>query len=146
VNIRTGIVLARQGGVLPRMALPFRFGLGGRLGTGQQYLSWIALEDEVGAILHVLASPDLSGPVNLTAPAPVTNAEFTKTLGAVLHRPTLLPTPLLPLRVLYGGELVQSLLDGGQRVMPVRLEASGYEFAHPELEGALRVALGKQRR
>lgn len=139
-HLRTGIVLSAQGGALGRMLLPFKLGLGGRMGSGSQYMSWIAIDDEVGAIRHLLTA-DVSGPVNLTAPNPVTNAEFTATLGRVLQRPTKLPTPMLPLKALYGAELVQSLLLDGQRVQPAALEASGYEFALPTLEGALRAVL-----
>jgi uncharacterized protein (TIGR01777 family) len=139
-HLRTGIVLAAHGGALGRMLTPFRLGLGGRMGNGHQYMSWIAIEDHVGATVHLLGA-DVAGPVNLTAPNPATNAEFTEALGSALHRPTKLPTPMLPLRALYGGELVQSLLLDGQRALPRALEASGYEFAHPELSDALRAVL-----
>jgi uncharacterized protein (TIGR01777 family) len=141
VTIRTGIVLGSQGGMLARVALPFRLGLGGRIGTGRQYLSWIALEDEVAAILYALQHEALGGPANLTAPNPVTNAEFTSVLGRVLHRPTLVPTPVPALRALYGPELVETLLLGGQRVLPQALETAGFSFAHPTLEAALRATL-----
>jgi uncharacterized protein (TIGR01777 family) len=141
VTIRTGIVLGRTGGMLGRVLPPFRLGLGGRLGSGRQYLSWVSLDDEVAAILRALEQPSLTGPTNITAPNPVTNREFTETLGRVLHRPTRLPTPLAPLRAVYGRELVESLLLGGQRVLPAALTAEGFEFAHPTLEEALRVAL-----
>ena len=107
VNIRTGIVLAEHGGVLKRMLLPFKLGAGGRVGSGKQWMSWITLDDEVGAIMHAIESESLRGPVNLVAPTPVVNAEFTSTLGKVLHRPTVLPTPLLPLKLVYGAELVE---------------------------------------
>ena len=139
-HLRTGIVLAAHGGVLGRMLTPFRLGLGGRTGSGRQYMSWIAIDDEVGAIVHLLTT-DVRGPVNLTAPKPVTNAEFTDALGKALHRPTKLPTPMLPLKVLYGGELVESLLLEGQRVLPAALERSGYSFAHTQLDDALRAVL-----
>lgn len=141
VHVRTGIVLAAAGGVLSRMATPFRFGLGGRMGSGKQYMSWIALEDEVGAIIHAITHPDLVGPVNATAPTPVTNAEFTAALGHVLKRPTLLPTPVPALKLVYGSELVEHLLVEGQRVVPDRLEGSAYEFAHRDLVAALRTIL-----
>ncbi len=144
VNIRTGIVLARHGGVLKRLLTPFRLGLGGRLGSGKQYMSWITLDDEVGAIVHSIADDSLVGAANLTAPNAVTNAEFTATLGRVLHRPTAIPTPLLPLRAVYGSELVQHLLLDGQRVLPARLEATGYRFAHTELEPTLEAVLGRR--
>jgi len=143
VRIRTGIVLARHGGALARMVLPFSLGLGGRIKSGRQYMSWIALDDEVDAIVHAITHPEVDGPANLTAPNPVTNAEFTKTLGRVLRRPTVLPTPLLPLKAVYGAELVQHLLVEGQRVLPAKLEATGFEHHHPQLEGALRAVLGK---
>jgi NAD dependent epimerase/dehydratase family enzyme len=106
-------------------------------------MSWISIDDEVGAILHALTHDGVAGPVNLTGPTPVRNAEFTKTLGRVLGRPTVLPTPLLPLRARYGSELVQHLLVEGQRVLPKRLEATGYAFEHPTLEDALRAAVDR---
>lgn len=142
VTVRTGVVLAAHGGALSRMLLPFRLGLGGRIGSGRQYLSWIALDDEVGAILHVLQDERISGPVNLTAPDPATNAEFTAALGRALHRPTVLPTPVAALKAVYGGELVQHLLVEGQRVLPRVLEATGYTFRYPELDAALHAVLG----
>jgi uncharacterized protein (TIGR01777 family) len=141
VNIRTGIVLDPSGGVLKRLLLPFRLGLGGRVGTGRQWMSWIARGDVIGAIIHALDHDSLRGPVNLTAPNPLTNAELTKTLGAVLHRPTILPTPLLPLKLRYGAELVDALLVSGQRVLPRQLEGAGYAFAHRDLAPALRALL-----
>lgn len=142
VHVRTGIVLAAHGGVLDRLLLPFKLGLGGRVGSGRQYMSWITLDDEVGAIVHALDTDALSGAVNLAAPDPATNAELTAALGRALHRPTVLPTPLLPLKVIYGAELVQSLLVDGQRVSSAKLVASGYEFMHPGLDEALRAVLG----
>lgn len=145
-HIRTGPVLGADGGLLGRLLLPFRMGLGGRVGTGEQYMSWIALDDHVAAILHLLTRDDSTGPYNLTAPNPVTNGEFTTTLGRVLHRPTRIPTPLLPLKLRYGGELVHELLLTGQRVLPARLGEAGYRFAHPTLEEALRAALDRHRR
>jgi uncharacterized protein len=144
VNNRTGIVLAAHGGVLRRLLLPFKLGIGGRLGSGEQYMSWISLADEVGAIVHLLGADAVSGPVNLTAPNPVTNREFTRALGEVLHRPTFLPTPLVPLKAVYGGELVQHLLLDGQRVEPAVLASIGYEFRHRELGDALRNVLRDQ--
>ncbi len=141
VTIRTGIVLAPGGGVLKRLLLPFKLGLGGRVGSGRQWMSWITLGDEVGAILRALDDVSLRGPVDLTAPNPVTNADFGAALGRVLHRPTVLPTPLLPLKVRYGGELVAALLLASQRVVPRKLEAAGYVFAHTDLDAALRAIL-----
>jgi len=142
--IRTGLVLHPSGGVLKQLLLPFKLGAGGRLGKGTQYMSWITLADEVGAIRAIVDDPALGGPVNLTAPNPVTNAEFTATMGKVLGRPTAIPTPLLPLRLRYGAELVQHLLLDGQRVLPAKLQGAGYEFGHSELEPALRALLGKE--
>jgi uncharacterized protein (TIGR01777 family) len=141
VHLRTGIVLAGEGGVLPRMATPFKLGLGGRIGSGKQYMSWIAIDDELAAILHAITTPEISGPLNSTAPTPATNAELTAALGHVVKRPTLLPTPVPALKLLYGSELVDALLLGGQRVVPDRLEATGFTFVHPDLEGALHAAL-----
>ena len=142
-RVRSGIVLGREGGVLSRLMLPFRLGLGGRIASGRQYMSWISIDDEVRAILHALTHDQVAGPVNLTGPAPVTNDEFTKTLGRVVRRPTVIPTPLMPLRARYGSELVQHLLVEGQRVLPKRLEATGYAFEHPTLEDALRAVVDR---
>lgn len=141
VTIRSGLVLGRSGGVLQRLLTPFRLGIGGRLGDGRQWMSWITLHDEVRAILHAITTDTLAGPANLTAPNPVTNAELTATLGRVLHRPTRLPTPLLPLKALYGAELVRTLLLDGQRVLPAALERSGFVFDHPTLDVGLRAVL-----
>jgi hypothetical protein len=141
VHLRTGIVLAAHGGALQRMLLPFKLGLGGRIGAGDQYMSWIALDDHVAAMQHLLTAESVRGAVNLTAPNPVTNVEFTRALGDALHRPTVLPTPLLPLKAVYGAELVEHLLVNGQRVLPRVLEQSGYEFAHAQLDDALRAVL-----
>jgi uncharacterized protein len=142
-RVRSGIVLGRESGVLPRLLLPFRLGLGGRIASGRQYMSWISIDDEVRAILHALTQDGAAGPVNLTGPAPVTNDEFTKTLGRVVRRPTVIPTPLLPLRAWYGSELVHHLLVEGQRVLPERLEATGYAFEHSTLEDALRAVVDR---
>lgn len=141
-TLRTGIVLDADGGALAKQLLPFKLGVGGRLGSGRQWQSWITLEDEVGAICHLLDA-DVEGPVNLTAPNPVTNQEFTSTLGGVLHRPTLLPIPTFAPALLYGRELVESLLLVSQRVQPSALLDSGYVFAHPTLEPALRAVLDR---
>jgi uncharacterized protein (TIGR01777 family) len=141
VTIRTGIVLAAHGGALQRMLLPFKLGLGGRIGSGEQYMSWITLDDHVGAIRHLLTTESVTGPVNLTAPNPVTNSDFARALGSALHRPTVLPTPLFPLKAIYGSELVQHLLVDGQRVVPRALEASGYEFEFSDIERALRAVV-----
>lgn len=143
VHLRTGIVLSSGGGALARMLTPFRFGLGGRIGSGNQYMSWISLADEVGAIVHALEHEQVRGALNATGPTPVTNREFTDTLGHVLHRPTVLPTPLLPLKAVYGAELVQHLLLDGQRVLPTKLTETGYEFHHDTLHDALHAAIGR---
>jgi uncharacterized protein len=143
VHLRTGIVLSAGGGALARMLTPFRFGLGGRIGSGKQYMSWISLADEVGAIVHALENEQVRGALNATGPVPVTNLEFTHTLGHVLHRPTVLPTPLLPLKAVYGPELVQHLLVDGQRVLPTKLTETAYEFQHPTVDAALHAALGR---
>ena len=140
---RTGIVLDPSGGVLKTLLPPFRLGIGGRLGSGRQWMSWISLADEVAALRACIDDPALGGPVDLTAPVPVTNAEFTATLGTVLKRPTFLPTPLAPLKVRYGGELVTALMLDGQRVLPEKLLGTGFAFAHPDLESALRAMLGR---
>lgn len=145
VLLRSGVVLSPAGGALRRMLLPFRLGLGGRQASGRQWMAWVSLADEVGAILHALAIESLVGPVNSVAPNPVTNAEFAHTLASVLHRPSILPTPLLALKLRYGTELVEEMLIAGQRVVPERLTESGYEFVHPTLESALRAELGRPR-
>jgi uncharacterized protein (TIGR01777 family) len=144
--LRSGVVQSPEGGALKRLLLPFKLGLGGRMGSGRQWLSWVAIGDEVGAIRHVLASESVAGPVNLTTPNPVTNAEYTRTLGRVLHRPTLVPTPTPALQLVLGRELVSEMLLGGQRVVPAVLRASGYTFAHPRLEEALAAMLDRRGR
>jgi uncharacterized protein (TIGR01777 family) len=142
VLLRIGVVLSPAGGALAKMLLPFRLGAGGVIGTGDQYWSWIGLDDVVGAIHHALISDTLEGAVNAVAPQPVTNREFTKILGRVLSRPTLVPLPGFAARLALG-EMADALLLASTRVEPVRLLASGYTFRHPELEGALRHCLGK---
>jgi uncharacterized protein len=137
VLLRSGVVLAAGGGALPRMALPFRFFAGGRLGSGQQYMSWIHLEDWVEMARWALRT-DVSGPLNLTAPHPVTNAEFTRALGAAMHRPTLFPVPAIALQVMLGKEFADALLLGGQRVLPARAERLGFQFRFATIESALR--------
>ena len=143
VHLRTGLVLSPDGGALKQMLLPFKLGLGGRIGNGRQWWSWISIDDEVAAILHLVDSSNVRGPVNLAAPNPVTNEEFTRTLNGVLRRPTLLPTPTFALRAMFGSEAVDEMFLGGQRVAPARLQADGYAFRHPDLEGALRHLLHK---
>jgi uncharacterized protein (TIGR01777 family) len=139
VHLRSGLVLARRGGLLKPLSLVVKAGLGGRLGSGRQFMPWISLTDEVRAIRFALDS-DVDGPVNLCAPSPVRNAEFTKTLGRVLHRPTVVPVPAFAARIALG-ELAGEVL-GGQRAVPRRLIESGFEFRHAELETALRAELG----
>lgn len=143
VHLRTGLVLDGEGGVLARQLLPFKLGLGGRVGPGDQWLSWISLRDEVAAIEHLLTASEVSGPVNVTAPTPVRQREFATTLGKVLHRPTLLPTPLWPLRIVLTSEMVDATLLASQRVLPDRLTADGFAFEHSELEPALRSVLNR---
>jgi uncharacterized protein (TIGR01777 family) len=140
MHARFGIVLSREGGALAKMLLPFRLGMGGKIGDGRQYFSWIGLEDVVAALVFALGTEALSGPVNLTAPRPVTNAELTRTLGRVLRRPTLLPLPATAAKLILG-ELAKEGLLASQRVLPKRLLATGFEFGYPDLEGALRRAL-----
>jgi len=142
VNLRFGVVLGTGGGALATMLLPFRLGLGGVIGGGAQWMSWIALDDAIGAIRHALTADVLRGPVNAVAPTPVTNAEFTRTLGRVLGRPTVLPMPAFAARLALG-EMADELLLGSLRVVPARLQASGYRFRQPTLEGALRATLGR---
>ena len=143
VLLRSGVVLSARGGALRRMLTPFKLGLGGRQGNGRQWMAWISLADEVGAIVHALGDPEMSGSVNAVAPHPVTNAEFARTLAAVLHRPSILPTPMLPLKLRYGAELVSEMLLASQRVVPEKLLSAGYEFAHPTVEEALRAAVAR---
>jgi uncharacterized protein (TIGR01777 family) len=138
---RSGVVLTGRGGALKKQLLPFKAGLGGRLGTGKQWLSWISLDDEIAALLHLIATDGPAGPVNLTSPHPVTNADFTATLARVLHRPALIPVPTPALHALFGREMVSEMLLGGQRVLPAALQSSGFTFGQPDLEGALRHTL-----
>jgi len=141
VNLRLGVVLSARGGALATMLTPFRMGLGGVIGDGAQWMSWIALDDVIGAIRHALTTDALRGPVNTVAPAPVTNADFTRTLGRVLGRPTLIPLPAFAARLALG-EMADELALVSQRVMPARLLASGFAFRRPTLKDTLRAALG----
>ena len=136
VILRFGVILSKQGGALPRMALPFRLGIGGRIGSGRQWMSWVTLEDIVGIIAFALETNLLSGPANAVSPNPANNAEFTRTLGRVLHRPTIFPVPPFALRLVLG-EMADSLLLSSQKVYPTRLQRLGYHFVHPDLEPAL---------
>jgi uncharacterized protein len=135
VNVRIGIVLGRGGGALGKMLLPFKLGLGGRLASGQQWMSWIHVDDVVGLMLHAAQRDDVAGPINAVAPAPVTNREFTRALAGALHRPALFPAPAFALRLAVG-EFADVLL-GSQRVMPRVAQRSGYEFRYSELATAL---------
>ena len=141
VHLRTGIVLSSLGGALAKMLPPFRMGLGGKIGTGNQWMSWISLEDMLGIFYHIIFSPGISGPVNATAPWPVTNSAFTKILGHVLGRPTPFPLPAPAVKFIFG-EMGEALLLEGQQVKPAKLEKSGFQFLYPELESALRWELG----
>jgi uncharacterized protein (TIGR01777 family) len=145
VQARFGVILSASGGALRKMLPPFLAGAGGRLGSGRQWMSWIALEDVLGALQHLVLHPELRGPVNVVAPNPATNADFTRTLGRVLGRPTIAPVPALAVRALFG-EMGDALLLASQRVHPGRLLDSGFEFAFPDLEGALRHTLGRRKR
>lgn len=142
VNLRIGMVLSAEGGALAKMLPAFRAGAGGRIGSGEQYISWIALPDLVGVICHVLATDSLKGAVNAVTPHPVTNREFTKTLGRILGRPTIAALPVFAARLLFG-EMANELLLASTRVEPAKLLVSGYRFRFPELEGAMRFLLGK---
>jgi uncharacterized protein (TIGR01777 family) len=137
ICLRTGLVLDAKAGALPKMLLPFRLGVGGRLGSGRQYMPWIHRQDWVDLVRFLVANPAASGAINATAPSPVTNAEFTKTLGRVLRRPAFLPTPAFALRLVLG-EMADALLLTGQRVVPAAAQRSGYRFAYQGLESALR--------
>jgi len=141
VNLRFGVVLSATGGALAKMLPPFRMGVGGKIGDGKQYMSWIALDDAIGAIHHAVTNDRLTGAVNAVAPNPVTNLEFTRTLGRVLSRPTLFPVPAAAARIAFG-EMADALLLASARVVPTRLLETGYEFRYPELDGALRHLLG----
>ena len=142
VLIRTGIVLDANGGALAKMKLPFSLGVGGRLGDGRQYMSWISLDDIVGAYRHAIATPSLSGPVNGVAPEAVTNSDFTRALGRALHRPTIFPVPQFAASLLLG-EMADALLFSSQRIVPTRLLSTGYRFLHPDLDSSLKAALAQ---
>jgi len=141
VHLRFGMILSSAGGALKKMLLPFRLGAGGRMGGGSQYVSWIAIDDAIGAIQHAVCTDSLKGAVNGVAPAPVSNAEFTRVLARVLSRPAVFPLPAFAAKLALG-EMADALLLASQRVMPVRLQTSGYRFRYPGLESALRHLLG----
>jgi hypothetical protein len=140
VMLRTGVVLSGKGGALPKMLTPFKLGVGGRLGSGQQWMSWIAIEDVVGIIRNAIANEQVSGPVNVVAPNPVRNEEFTRLLAAMLHRPAIFPAPAFMLRLAMG-EMADAVLLGSDRVKPERMLAAGYKFRFEILEPALRAAV-----
>jgi uncharacterized protein (TIGR01777 family) len=142
VHPRFGIVLTTEGGALGTTLPIFKLGGGGKIGSGRQYWSWVSLDDVIGAIVHALETDDLSGPVNVVTPDPPTNAEYTRVLGKVLNRPTFFTVPAPAARVMLG-EIADELLLASARVEPVRLQEAGYSFRHPELEGALRLLLGR---
>ncbi len=142
VRHRFGMILSPAGGGLAKMLPPFKLGAGGRLGSGRQFISWIAIDDVLGALEHALTAGALAGPVNTVSPRPVTNDEFTKTLGRVLRRPTIAAMPAFAARLVFG-EMADALLLSSQRVEPKRLLASGYRFRHPDLEPALRHLLDR---
>ncbi|MBT4185820.1 MAG: TIGR01777 family protein [Gemmatimonadales bacterium] len=140
--LRTGVALSPAGGALGQMLLPFKMGAGGRLGSGDQYLSWIDTDDLVAAIHHILMTDDLSGPINATAPHPVTNSTFTSSLGRVLGRPTFIPVPAIAVKAVFG-ELGQEALLWGQRVVPSKLTESGFQFFYEGVEDSMRFQLGR---
>jgi uncharacterized protein len=140
VLTRSGVILG-SGGMLEKQFLPFKLGVGGQAGSGRQYLSWISLEDEVAAMEFLLGRADISGPVNLASPNPVTNADFTRALGAALGRPTFMPVPNLAINLMFGSEMAKEMVFGGQRLKPKRLLDAGFEFRYPEIEAALRKML-----
>ncbi len=140
MNLRIGVVLARDGGALKPLLLPFRLGLGGRIGSGKQFWSWISFDDVIGVALFALHNESLQGPVNTVGPDPVRNQEFVRALGRELHRPTIFPLPAGVVRTLLG-EMGQELLLNSIRVEPAKLRATGYSFAHSELKDALHAAI-----
>jgi uncharacterized protein len=142
-NVRNSVVVSPGGGALAPMMIPLRLGLGGKLGPGSQYWSWIAIDDHIAAIMHILTTETLSGPVNLASPNPVPNREFVATIGRVLGRPTVLPVPSFALKLALGPDMANQMALYSQRVVPRKLEANGFKFAYPDLEGAFRHVLGK---
>ena len=141
VCVRIGIVLSKDGGALATMLLPFKFGLGGRVGSGKQWMSWITLVDLLSILEHAVDTPDINGPINAVAPEPVTNLQFTKALGRALNRPTILPVPSFAPKLLYGSECAQALALGSIRVVPKRLLDAGFTFQFTDLDTALKHTL-----
>jgi len=136
VRARLGVILSKQGGALPQMMRPFQFGVGGKIGSGKQWMSWITLDDVVAILRLALENANITGPLNVVSPQPVTNAEFTRVLAATLHRPALFPAPAFALRLLLG-EMADALLLSSQRVQPAQLQKLNYQFTHPDLAAAL---------
>lgn len=136
VHLRFGVILSQKGGALAKMLFPFRMGVGGKIGSGEQYMGWITIDDAVGAIEYALTKEDLRGAVNVVSPNPVTNYEFTKTLGSVLSRPTIFPVPAFAAKLLFG-EMAEATLLTSQRVEPARLKEAGFTFKYPDLKSAL---------
>ncbi len=145
VTLRIGLVLGADGGMLSKLLTPFEFGVGGPMGCGRQWMSWITLDDCVRMILHAVAEPRVVGPMNAVAPNPVTNRDLSRALGRVLNRPALLAAPAAPLRLVFG-DFAEELLLGGQRILPGQALATGFRFRHPEIEGALRAVVGARAR
>ena len=145
VLARTGIVLSKRGGALPKMLPLFRFGLGGPFGSGSQWMSWITLADEVAALRFLLdgGADGVDGPVNLTAPQPVTNKDFAKALGRAMHRPALLPVPKFGPKLMLGGQMADEMLFFSQRIRPAALEGAGHDFLHPDLDAGLAAVLAE---
>ena len=141
VNLRFGPIMSREGGMLAKLLTPFKMGLGGKVGSGRQYISWVSIDDAVNAMKLAIDDQSIHGPLNIVSPHPVTNEEFTKALGHVLNRPTALAIPAFAARLTFG-EMADEMLLTSQRVMPKRLVAAGYQFQYPELEGALRRYVG----
>ncbi len=140
VRARFGVVLAKHGGALPQIMRPFQFGVGGKLGTGQQWMSWITLDDTTTILRQALENANVTGAINVVSPQPVTNAQFTKILAAALHRPALFPAPAFALRLIFG-EMADALLLSSQRVQPTHLQKLSYQFQHPDLPAALAAVL-----
>jgi uncharacterized protein (TIGR01777 family) len=140
VRARFGVILSKQGGALPQMIRPFQFGVGGKIGTGKQWLSWIALDDVIAILRLAVENANITGPLNVISPQPVTNADFTKILATALHRPALFPVPAYALRLIFG-EMAEALLLSSQRVLPYQLQKLNYQFQHPDLAAALTAIL-----
>ena len=141
VKLRSGIVQSPEGGVLKKQLPLFKLGLGGPFGSGRQWVSWVTMDDEIGAILYALTSDDLAGPVNATAPEPLTSAAMAKAIGRALHRPAVLPVPKVALGLVVGRQMANEMATASQRVVPARLQASGFTFRHPEAEAAMAALL-----